>query len=227
MLGLGALVAGSFSPVFAQNAPPTTNTAPPANGARVRGGQRQGNPLETALKAVDLTADQKTKIKAIAEKFKADMAAITDRRSPEGRAKVRTLNEQTLASVKAVLTSEQQPKFQAAYDEALAWRSPYGRALEQLQLSSDEKSKVTPILVAQMSDVEKMRQDTSIRGAARREKMAAMVTDLKAKIRPLLTADHQTQLDSLDLAARRGGGRQGGRRGGAAGAPAAEGGQTT
>jgi hypothetical protein len=63
---------------------------------------------------------------------------------------------------------------------------------QKLSLTEDEKAKIKPIVDAQVADVQKQMED-------QRAAMQKQVEDARAKIRPLLTADQQKQLDALPL----------------------------
>lgn len=199
--GLAALAAGA---VLAD--PPASSAAPaaaaPAAPSPAAGRQRHGggNPLAAALKAAGLTAEQKAKVKDLTTKHADDLKAVTDRTSPAGRAQVKTLNDKYQADIKALLTPEQLARF----DSAMAWESPLGRPLTTLNLTDDEKTKISPILKDASGQ---WTAAASLRGAERRTRDEAIIADFKAKVRPLLTADQQPLLDSLNFAPARGGRR--------------------
>lgn len=107
------LLAGSL-PLSAQNA-----TNPPPAGAPhgPRGGPRPGGPtLERLTKALDLTDEQKPKVKAILEErdkklqdFRKDAAQLS---REERRTKLQAIHKETTEKLKAVLTEEQFKKFE-------------------------------------------------------------------------------------------------------------------
>lgn len=66
--------------------------------------------VEQLDKALTLTADQKTKITAILEKARDDMQAVP---KEERKEKMADMNKATNAKIRAVLTAEQQAKFDA------------------------------------------------------------------------------------------------------------------
>ena len=206
-----------------------------------QGRQRQESSLAAGLKAADLTDAQKTQIKTITDKYKEERkvllpqpaaggAVSTERArpTPELRTKLTDLETRETADVKAVLTPDQQTKFQTAYDAAKASRGN-GNILtgfaEKLKLTEDQKAKVTPILTDLTDTMKKIREDDSIERRDKAEKMMSAWNDAKEKIRPILTADQQKSLDEIKMRGGRGGGqRGGGRRGGfGGGAPAPSG----
>ena len=132
VLSLSVLVPGSFRTANAQPpvAPPPV-AAPPADTAPAPapGGKRvpRANPVNEALKGLELTADQKAKIKEIRAQSRKDMTAVTDRRSPDGMAKIRDINKKQVDDIKASLPADLQVKFQTAYDASSRERSGRSR----------------------------------------------------------------------------------------------------
>jgi hypothetical protein len=61
-----------------------------------------------------------------------------------------------------------------------------------LSLTEDEKTKIKPIIEQQVAEIQKQME-------AQRAAMQKQIEDGKAKIRPLLTADQQKQLDAMPL----------------------------
>jgi periplasmic protein CpxP/Spy len=82
---------------------------------------------------------------------------------------------------------------------------PMERAIEQLNLTPDQKAKVQPVLDEAKPKMEQIRRDAM-------QQSKAVMDDAFAKIKPLLTADQQTKLEELKNNPR--GGRKG-HRGGA------------
>jgi hypothetical protein len=61
-----------------------------------------------------------------------------------------------------------------------------------LSLTDDQKAKIKPIIEQQVADLEKQME-------AQRAAMQKQIEDAKAKIKPLLNADQQKQLDAMPL----------------------------
>ncbi len=231
VLSLAVLVPGSFRMASAQ--PPAAGAAP---GAARPETQRQAgrrtprlNPLNEALKGLDLTTEQKDKIKEIRAQARKDLDSTAGRGTADRQAKVRQLNTKMAADIKASLPADLQPKFQAAFDAAEAKNAEqakaaglvtFKRSLEPLNLTSEEQAKVDPIVKESYDKIVAARLDTNLKGRERTTKINSIVSDMKLKIRPLLTPAKQTQLDTLDLTPRGGQGarRRGTRGNGAAGA---------
>lgn len=175
------------------NAPPVAVQPAPHHG----GGEHAA--IQSGLAAAGVTPEQHAQIKALGAAHSAAVKAVADRQTPAGRDQVRQLNEKYLADVKAVLRPGQQARFQAAYDEEMAWNSPFGRQLQILDLTAAEKSGIAPVLTPAATHWRDIQTDRSVPGKERRAEIAAIATDLKSKVRPLLTAAQQTQLDGLNL----------------------------
>ena len=104
VLALGAAVLPMVS--VAQDAPPAEKRGPGGGRGRMTPEQQ----VERLDKAVTLTGDQKTKITAIYKDAAAAMEAIP---AEERREKMMEMGKATREKVRAVLTAEQQTKFDA------------------------------------------------------------------------------------------------------------------
>ena len=113
------LVAGVAGLVYAQSASAEDATAPakacpPAPAAEGKHHGPGGNPVEMMTKALNLTAEQQTQLKAIFDENHPKMKAIMDDAAlskEDKAAKMKELRTATDAKVRAVLTAEQQTKF--------------------------------------------------------------------------------------------------------------------
>ena len=227
-LGVVILLAGG---AFAQGETPAPG-AGNQQGRRQRGqgqrGQRQ-NPILIALRTLDTTAEQKAKLTPITEKFQADIRGLQSIPQAERRAKQRTLTQDFQKQVNDILTPEQREKLRR--EVALANGGPFGPAIRGLNLTSEQKVKVDPIVKDANEQIIKLQGDTSVRGAERRDKIQAIVRETVAKVGPSLTADQKTTLETAAarIGQRGGTGRrnQGAGGGGARGAARPGNGNTT
>ena len=111
----------------------------------------------------------------------------------------------------------------AAGGDSNAPRPPRGgrnAIYDQLDLSTEQKDKIKPILADQREKMGALRGDTSLSQEDRRAKMKEITDATDAKLKDILTADQFTKLHELrkQMGGRRG---QGGGAGGTGGAPAA------
>jgi Spy/CpxP family protein refolding chaperone len=125
MLMALASVAGlvSMQSVFAQDATAPTN-APPAEGKH-HGHGGWGNPVERLNKALNLTAEEQTQVKAIFDELMPQMKAIREDQSlsqDDKKAKSKELRTAADAKIRALLTPEQQ----TAFDEYLKNQQQHG-----------------------------------------------------------------------------------------------------
>jgi protein CpxP len=107
-------------PVLAQSGMTGSGAQEPAQGPPPGGGMggRRGGPeqrLEMLQKELNLTPDQTTKIKAILDDGRKQMTALRDAGGTpeENRPKMMALRQSENEKVKAVLTDDQKPKFDA------------------------------------------------------------------------------------------------------------------
>ena len=99
--------------VFAEDATAPAKTCPPAEDKH-HGHGPHGNPVEMLTKALNLTPDQQTQVKAIFDEVHPQMKALLDdqKLSKEDKAaKMKELRTTTDAKVRALLTADQQKAF--------------------------------------------------------------------------------------------------------------------
>jgi periplasmic protein CpxP/Spy len=122
VIGVVAVPMFSLAEEPARPAPPEGGQRGPGGpgGGQRAGGGRGMNPEQQITQLEEavgkLTADQKTKITAIYAKQVEKMRALRDDQSvaqEDRRAKMQEMMKATLAEVRAVLTTEQHPKFDA------------------------------------------------------------------------------------------------------------------
>jgi protein CpxP len=119
VLALGVMAS---VPMLRAQADPAAPPPPPANGKAGKGGGRGGamltvEAIETAVGK--LTDDQKTKITSILEKLRTDVAALAQ---ADRRTKGPELRTAAMKDIRALLTPEQQTKFDAMPQPAAGGR---------------------------------------------------------------------------------------------------------
>ncbi len=210
LLGVGLL---SVSARAQEGAPaPAQN---PGQGQGRGGGQRRGgiNPraMTQAFSAVNPTAEQTQKMRDLAAKMREDQKGLQSLQGRERREKAMEMNRKFVTDVEALLTPEQKTKFQEELKKAQA-EGPGANggglmaALEPLNLTAEQKTKVEPIAKETQEQLAKLRTDQNLQGQARTDKMTQIVDDMRAKVRPLLTPEQQTKFDELRINAGGGGG---------------------
>jgi Spy/CpxP family protein refolding chaperone len=187
-------------------------------GAGGRGQQQMGGMMVIpgAFRAVNPTPEQQQKFEALQSQMQQEMMGLRDMQPQERGPKMRELNTKFQADVEALLTPEQKTKFQA---EMKLRATPEGRliaALDPLNLTDEQKTKIEPIAKETSVALQTAMQNRDGQGNPR-EKMQEIFDGFKSKVRPLLTPDQQTKLDTMDARAFMGGGMR--RPGGGQGRP--------
>ena len=107
----------SAVPTFAQDNPaPQQDQTAPSQGGRGGSGHRQEHQLEVLTKKLNLTPDQVTQVKSIQDDARTQMMAVHDDSSvaqPDKRAKMMDIRKASQDKIRAVLTDDQKPKYDA------------------------------------------------------------------------------------------------------------------
>lgn len=167
---------------------------------------KRETPLAAGLKAITPTGTQDSQIKDVQKKYRGErkemlqaaqggMAATPGER----RTKIAEIEAKELADIKAILTAEQAPVFQAAYDAAKRQRGGtiIDQAIEKLDLTDEQKTKIAPLVKDAADAMLALRNDAAAGGREKAVKMRTIWDDTKAKIRPLLTVEQQSTLDAM------------------------------
>jgi Spy/CpxP family protein refolding chaperone len=166
-------------------------------------------PLETLDTTLKLTADQKSKIKSIQDKFEADAKPLRPEpgapRDPANMQKLRDLTNQANRDIEAVLTPDQMAKLRevAAVWSALRSAGIPLDLLPQLKLTADQNEKIAAI-VKEMS--EKLR---GLSPDERRSQAKELRQDARNKIEVLLTEQQKETLRKYQAEHRTRGRRRG------------------
>jgi protein CpxP len=115
VLALGVTTLGVL-PALAQDAPPP----PPGQGGPPHGGGMRGNQVEFLTKKLNLTPDQVTQVKAIDEDTMKQAKAVQEDTSlagPDKRAKMMDIHKTAQGKIRALLTPDQQTKYDALQAE--------------------------------------------------------------------------------------------------------------
>lgn len=148
--------------------------------------------LQQALASLNLTADQKAKIKPLTDTYRDETkkgATLT----PLAR---REKSKQLLKAINAVLTPEQQAKLKLAMARI---SGPMASAARELKLTPAQRTKITPIVQKANEDIAKLNADKSLKGKAKRDKTQSIVKTAVASIKANggLTDAQKTKLDTI------------------------------
>lgn len=117
-LALAVAGAGAQSPD--SNSAPAPQAQDAQGGAPGMHGDHPGRRMDWLAKQLNLTDDQKTKLQPIFENEASQMRAVRDDTSlnpDQRRAKMKQIRESTRPQIDAVLTPEQQQKFQQLQEQ--------------------------------------------------------------------------------------------------------------
>ena len=232
LLGMTALMlVGTGVTVLAQDSPPAGGQPPAAGGGGRQGGGRQGGfgqfgggqfggrggaqlsnlSVATMDSGLTLTADQKTKIKAILDKKDADtkalpaLPAFTPGQPPadpqafqEAFQKRGEINAKANSDIHALLTDDQKAKLPAFLQElgAMQQAGIPGGVLGDLKLTADQKKKVLAQAQANQQEMrDKMQAAQQSGQRMSREDMMAMRKDATDKVTALLTPTQRATLE--------------------------------
>jgi len=119
------LIVAAFPVLHAQDA--ATSPAPPHHGEK---GDRGEGPFEKLFKSLDLTEDQKTKIKPVLEERREKMKALradTTISDEQKHEKAKEIMQSSNGQIKAILTPDQQAKFEKFIEEMKAQHKKPGK----------------------------------------------------------------------------------------------------
>ena len=200
VIGLGAAaVAGGGS------------TGDPTAGPGAAGHTRWANAFHRAKMGViadrlGLTADQRTKLKAIRTQTASSVQAIRANSAltaEQKQAQVAAARMGAKTQMKAVLTDEQLGKLAFIrshprhLNELATRRMKMGMAANRLGLSPDQRAKIRDITQKTAAAVKPVRQDPNLTPAAKREKVRQLVDASRTEIRGVLTAEQQDRLQRM------------------------------
>lgn len=152
-------------------------------------GRRQ-SPLLQAVSSLTLTAEQKAKITPLTDKYREETrgASVTPQ---VRREKTKKLQE----DINAVLTPEQKTKLRLAMARV---NGPLVAAMRGLELTPEQRTKVTPIVQKASEDIARLNDDTSLKGKKKREKVQSIVTTAVTSIKTTggLTDEQKAKLDT-------------------------------
>ena len=165
-------------------------------GVKAKAARTSGAKAKVA-KALNLTADQKTKMKAIRADAKAKAQAVNADTSltPEAKkAKLKEIRAAAIAQIKAILTPEQQKKLKRLHGAHEGGRLK--DLLAKLGLNADQKAQIKSILASAKTEIKAVRNDTTLSADAKKVKIKAIRAAGKDKIMALLTPEQRAKLDA-------------------------------
>ena len=194
MLALVAslLLLGAGHLVSAQTQGDSAN--PPAAGMqdRGRGPGRRGGFDRPKL---NLTADQKAKLKSLHEGVRLQIEAVRNDATLSAdakRAKIRSLRESTRQQFQAVLTPEQQQLLQNGRRERRGGARRGPRA--DLGLTADQRSQLETIHKSTRDQVSAIRNDSTLSSEQKEAKLKSLLQNSHQQVSTILTPEQQQKL---------------------------------
>lgn len=154
------------------------------------------------MQELDLTADQKTKLKSIREAEKAEMKALkSDGKSDADRAARKQLHDKYQTQIDAVLTAEQKAKLKEERQETRGERGKGERIgnrdgmVKDLNLTAEQKTKVADINSEFKTKMETLRSNSALSDADRRTQMKALAEEHHTRLKAVLTPEQISKMD--------------------------------
>jgi len=165
--------------------------------------KREG--MQKTLQSLNLTDEQKSKIKEIMKKSREDIQAVMkgegDKKAKAE--KVMAIRKETQAAIRNVLTEEQKKKYdeavnkakdKAPLNEGKAGQQLKQKALESLNLSDEQKSKIKEIMKKSREDIQAVMKGEGDK-KAKAAKVKAIRNETQEAIRNVLTEEQKKKLD--------------------------------
>jgi Spy/CpxP family protein refolding chaperone len=191
---------------FAQNGAKKPRNAQAGQNANGRHGA-QKNPLANlagAIKAAQLTPEQRNKIHDLQVKMVEDMKATL---TPD---QAKLFEEALKGTPKGDANAEKSVDGEAPAKRGGGARGNGGPLMTQLKteltLTDDQQTKILPLVLEAQKEVVQKTKDARANGAdpkATRQDVMGLMNALKDKIRPILAADQQAKLDTIELGRRK------------------------
>ncbi len=193
-------------------------------GWRKQGMGQQGGPgggLMKLLQELNLTPQQRQKMRPILQKFRQTMQGLKQGGKPgapgEGREKMQQALAQLKKDLDPILTPSQkkilQQHFQQAMQQRMGQSGGAGGPMDmmgQLGLSEQQRQKLKPILQQHLEKMKTLRQGKKtgdFEKPAFREEMRQNMEALRQKIEPILTPEQKQKLHDLLMQRMQGGGK--------------------
>lgn len=185
-------VAGALSLQPTTRAAKENAPAPPPRGDRVSALRER---MQETARELNLTDEQKEKLRTIIrerlEKLR-DLRQDNSLSRQERIEKLKASREDLIAEVKKVLTPEQFEKWRArqGQPDGVARRRIAGlhEAIQDLNLTDQQKEQLKPIYQEQMARLQALRQDTTLSIPEKLDKLKAMHAEIAPKLKKILTA---------------------------------------
>jgi Spy/CpxP family protein refolding chaperone len=165
------------------------------------------------IETLNLTTDQKAKLKALREAqqkewtaLKKDKAALTEADKKQRR----EMQQKYQAEMKAILTPEQQAQLaqsHAQHQKGAQAKGPRTGMKEALNLTEAQQTKIKVLNQDFKTKRESLRKDASLTEAQKKEQMKAIAQQHRTEVKSMLTAEQQQKLETMRKEHRKGAGK--------------------
>lgn len=191
---VAALVFFAAGQVVSAQTQPDDSSNSGTQGAQDQG-RRLGRSRGFRRPNLNLTADQKAKLKAIHESTRQQIAALRNDSTlsqTDKQAKFRAIHENSRQQLQALLTPEQQQSLHNVRRERSAFA--HGRFLGELGLTADQKSQMQTIQQSNRAQVTAVRNDSTLSQEQRQAKIKSILQSSHQQVLNVLTPDQQQKL---------------------------------
>lgn len=167
-------------------------------GAGVQDGRGPGRRPGFDRPNLNLTADQKAKLKALHESERQQIDAVRNDAalSPEEKkAKIRSISQAARPQFQALLTPEQQQLLKSGHDgRGFGGPGPRGGPLTDLGLTTDQRSQIDAIHKGTREQVNAIRSDTTLSSEQKEAKLKTLLQNSQQQVSGILTPEQQQKL---------------------------------
>lgn len=162
------------------------------------------------MEQLDLTADQKAKLKAIREAHQKEWKELQKQDNitvKEWKARQQELVKKQRTEMSQVLTKEQQDKLAKMRPQGKGMQAgkgmkrgdfrQKGQPMAQLNLTEDQKTKMKDLNQSFKTKREALKNNTSLAEAQKKEQMQALAQQHRKEVKAVLTAEQQQKLDAM------------------------------
>jgi Spy/CpxP family protein refolding chaperone len=170
-----------------------------------KGKDRQHGKKNEMMKELNLSAEQKAKLKTIHEAEKNEMQGLkANGRTEADKAARKEIHEKYKTQLESVLTEEQKAKFKEGRKEGRGdnnnndGREERGREMgRELNLSADQKTKVASLNTGFKTKMEAIRNNSSLTNEEKKAQTKSIAEAHKMNLNAILTPEQAAKMTSL------------------------------
>jgi Spy/CpxP family protein refolding chaperone len=181
--------------------------------AQAQDSTKKGQHRKQQIETLDLTTDQKAKLKALREAQQKEWTELKNNKAATaeaGKKQRRELQQKYQAQMKAILTPEQQAQLaqsRAAHHKGAQAKGQQKGMKEALNLTEAQQTKMKVLNNDFKTKRETLRNDVSLTEAQKKEGLKAIAQQHRTEIKSMLTAEQQQKLETMRKEHRKGAGK--------------------